>query len=120
MRKGDAMHNSLIFLGVVIHTFSVLSLIFIFILLQRSQKFRKSQLTRLFEFTKKEQIFRISFLILAASLFFDGLSTYGAVFHTLNKEIVELFSVMSNVSLLLFLMYLIKSVRYADRSGVHA
>src|SRR3989338_9066838 len=99
------MHKALVFIGVVIHILSVISLIYVLIMLSKSEKAKKTQIARLFEYYHREKLFRNSLVILMLSFLFDGIAAHGALFHTLNGETVERMSIISHLLIFVFLLY---------------
>ena len=107
------MHNTVAFFITVTHIFTVLALLYIFIYLFRDSGIKgKSDLAIKFEYSKRSKILRNSLLILAISLIFDAVATFGSIFHILGDYWIEITEVIAHIFIFFFIIYLIRVTKY--------
>lgn len=113
------MHNTVSFFITVVHIFTVLALLYIFVYLLRDSGVKgKSDIAVRFEYFKKSRVFANSLLILVISLIFDAVATFGSVFHAFGDYWVEIAEVVSYLFIFFFVVYLIQSTKYAAAAKV--
>lgn len=123
------MHETAVFISVVVDILAIIGILYVVITLRKSEKSIKSPLCLKFERTSRERIFRNSLLILALSFLFSFAAFFLSVFHQesdilfpheTGEKVIEGLHVVSKVLLFIFIVYIIQSTAYATIKGKSA
>ena len=107
----------ILFTCLVIDILSIIALGYIIIILWLAEhKSKKSGLTIKFERVKREKIFRNSLILLVLSFIFSFIAVYGSTFNACGDRTVEIARLWSKLILFIFIIYIIRTVKYATIS----